>query len=454
MIIKSFKLLGSGKYDLRGEERISYLWKCTHLFSKDIKQPTYEQIIIELLNIIYTKTQQIINDNKNQEDELFYDKLQEYMTSITTEIYGYNINTLNIKSLQCILIMELIEYKKLQKKGFRPIILENMHYWYDDIDYINMIRNYYEGKEYNEYDEQILDKSGNIKINNERYYILLTQTFLDLMKTVKTEKSEINFPTYEDIKTFLTGRINSIYDSKYDTIATNGCPNLKGAYILCFLGEMTLLELVDSLVNEIYLIGITPEIASADGRNMSPWVFYEHDMGHCSLIKDRINKEYIGKTKKFFDAIVKNKDKIGNKMFEAIINVLFYYYHEKPFYYLDIINDLDLLQQKFDSLSLDPKYIYNNKEYEEPHIYNHILPENLWFENNSKNYLLDSQIKEYLFNSLKVFILLWDAFITRGISEIPSNINIVTNNYFISDPMKQKYLKYKNKYIQLKHKIY
>ena len=92
MLIKPFKLLGGGKYDLTGETRISYFWKCTQLFSDEISGTKYEEIIKELLDIIIERTQYIINDNiKNDygnenidksDLDLFYDTLQEYIDSI------------------------------------------------------------------------------------------------------------------------------------------------------------------------------------------------------------------------------------------------------------------------------------------------------------------------------------------------------------------------------------
>jgi hypothetical protein len=480
MLIKPFKLLGGGKYDLTGETRISYLWKCNQLFSDEISGTTYEQIIKELLDIILEKTQFIINDNKEQEYanyddpddpdktwlDFFYETLQEYMDSILTDIPNrrLNINTLNIVSIQCILIMEVFEYRKLAKKGLRPIILENLHYWYYDNEIVQMLKKYYEGVEFDKFNDPLYDENGKIIINPERNYDLLADSFLSLMIKSKYDEYKINFPTFDDIRDYYIEKHSYIYDPKYDIpIPSHSCPNLKGAFILCFVGEMTLLELVESFVNEIYLIGIAPEITFADARNMSPWTFFNHDIGHCSTLKLNVNSTIIKQIKIFFYKVMKNKHIIGNYKFDAIINILFYYYHEFPFYFVPIIDDLDLLDKTIDDLDLldktiddlNQKYIFNDKNYRNPYFYNHILPEHLWFENNIKNKSFELHIKEYLLKSLQLFIILWNTFIRQNNSHIPDDINLRINS-IISEPsessMKYKYLKYKTKYELLKNK--
>ena len=57
-------------------------------------------------------------------------------------------------------------------------------------------------------------------------------------------------------------------------------PNCKNKAIIVLLGEMTLFELLWSLSNDLYFVGLPAQLQFADGRFHTPTTFLEHDLGH------------------------------------------------------------------------------------------------------------------------------------------------------------------------------
>ena len=63
-------------------------------------------------------------------------------------------------------------------------------------------------------------------------------------------------------------------------------PNCKNKAIIVLLGEMTLFELLWSLSNDLYFIGLPAQIQFADGNLHTPTTFLEHDLGHMTARLD------------------------------------------------------------------------------------------------------------------------------------------------------------------------
>jgi hypothetical protein len=59
-------------------------------------------------------------------------------------------------------------------------------------------------------------------------------------------------------------------------------PNCKNKAIIVLLGEMTLFELLWSLSNDLYFVGLPAQIQFADGNLHTPTTFLEHDLGHMA----------------------------------------------------------------------------------------------------------------------------------------------------------------------------
>jgi len=59
-------------------------------------------------------------------------------------------------------------------------------------------------------------------------------------------------------------------------------PNCKNKAIIVLLGEMTLYELLWSLSNDLYFVGLPTQTQYADGRFYIPTTFLEHDLAHIT----------------------------------------------------------------------------------------------------------------------------------------------------------------------------
>ena len=65
-------------------------------------------------------------------------------------------------------------------------------------------------------------------------------------------------------------------------------PNCKNKAIIVLLGEMTLFELLWSLSNDLYFVGLPTQTQYADGRFYIPTTFLEHDLGHMIARLDTV----------------------------------------------------------------------------------------------------------------------------------------------------------------------
>jgi len=65
-------------------------------------------------------------------------------------------------------------------------------------------------------------------------------------------------------------------------------PNCKNKAIIVLLGEMTLFELLWSLSNDLYFVGLPTQTQYADGRFYIPTTFLEHDLAHMTARLDTV----------------------------------------------------------------------------------------------------------------------------------------------------------------------
>jgi len=104
-------------------------------------------------------------------------------------------------------------------------------------------------------------------------------------------------------------------------------PNCKNKAIIVLLGEMTLFELLWSLSNDLYFIGLPTQTQYADGRFYTPTTFLEHDLGHMfsrlDFIKEDVRDEENRNVKKCL-LYINDKSK---EIQDAVLLFLFLFMH-------------------------------------------------------------------------------------------------------------------------------
>ncbi len=199
-----------GMFQLNKVRRDLHFWRCQQV---TCQYHEYQKDIQELLKDIYEATQHELDEVKKI-NAIYAATLQAKFNIIKRTEKPLSQQSLNVKSLQCVVIMTEICRVKEPGKPFSEYPIPRINDEYNQI----------------------------ISIPYENYDILLSI-----------------IPHLETIRLVL--------DPKY---------------ILVLLGEMSLLELVSTYANRQYLIGITTEMAYADGNYYSPFEFVHHDIIHGS----------------------------------------------------------------------------------------------------------------------------------------------------------------------------
>lgn len=266
------------EYSLNKNTREEYFWRCNEMICKT--QEEVKESIKKNLEIIYNITESILISYKKylteiKENTYDYNDLIKAFNKIKSDERDYTLENLNVKSLQCIIIITEISIVTSSKE------------------------------ERDSFDKKRIDEF-------ERNYF--SNTYMDFDAFYKNMK-------YDDEFKYLLGE-----DTKKNYSC---CPDLKGALIMVPLGEMSLYELVYTLANDIYLIGITTTNQFADGKFMTPYEFVKHDIIHSinrknTIQNERITLEY---EKKFIDNIhsILNKD---NENYSKLMIALFLIMHE------------------------------------------------------------------------------------------------------------------------------
>ena len=93
--------------------------------------------------------------------------------------------------------------------------------------------------------------------------------------------NEKDWDTYAKFLTLTDDHMELPYTVFTDEDGDGHCiPNCKNKAIIVLLGEMTLFELLWSLSNDLYFVGLPAQIQFADGNLHTPTTFLEHDLGH------------------------------------------------------------------------------------------------------------------------------------------------------------------------------
>ena len=87
-------LNGGGKYDLTGQERTDYLWRCNQLYCS--KNANYDGLIKMNLDKLFEIVKKVIDDIVDEKIKTY---MQEKLKTIIETEKEFTITTLNIKSL-------------------------------------------------------------------------------------------------------------------------------------------------------------------------------------------------------------------------------------------------------------------------------------------------------------------------------------------------------------------
>ncbi len=178
-----------------------------------------------------------------------------------------------------------------------------------------------------------------------------------------------------------------------------------GNRFLVLLGEMSLIELVSTMADNIYLIGITTENAWADGVELNPFEFMIHDLDHAA------EREFVmafGKKGKKSDPLQFEREFIAglqtNPDTDKILLILFLIIHEQ------LGSERALFSPKIKSGAYDSfvaEYGPDKESYyiawKDPHSYGGLLPAAVRLGGKES-------IRAYLQESLDIFIGSWNQF--------------------------------------------
>ena len=138
-----------------------------------------------------------------------------------------------------------------------------------------------------------------LNIKSVQCAILFTKIFTDTASPEVTRKllesglddklyefySEKDWDTYATFLTLTDDHMELPYTVFTDEDG-HCIPNCKNKAIIVLLGEMTLFELLWSLSNDLYFVGLPAQIQFADGNLHTPTTFLEHDLGHMAARLD------------------------------------------------------------------------------------------------------------------------------------------------------------------------
>ena len=208
---------------------------------------------------------------------------------------------------------------------------------------------------------------------------------------------------------------NILFNVKND----NSCPIVENdkPIIYTLIGELSLLQILNSYAHNIYLIGIVTDMSDADGKNYTPFEFMHHDIIHRKnrLLLDLDNKKTIYE-KQFINYLINNQSISKDKLHKITI-ILFLLMHES----LDenILFKKKIQANNYDTLFSESKTLtfikYKiddnsiNKSWTNTKFFGGLLPEDIFTRLNGE-IMNSSQIPEYLESASTVFINEWNLF--------------------------------------------
>ncbi len=278
-------LNGGGRFDLTGQERLAYLWRCDKITCKCKSKTDYEIGISGNLVILYEVVKKVIESSKAADKQKYLSLLEQ----IQAKIAPFTIKILNLKSLQCVILMTLllIETEKIP----------------DD----KLMASYTERFKIKDLFKQLT--AGNLFLDLDK---LEAECLKDY--TLKNIIQKFRQPTLDEM-------INKVKISGVEY-----CDDIIDVRLSVLLGELSLEEIIESELNIVHLIGITTEMEWADGNLYTPFEFYHHDLIHAnnSVFCTGGN---IPEINKLYKHIKSNKIKLGKKYHDFIM-MLFFLIHE------------------------------------------------------------------------------------------------------------------------------
>ena len=373
---KNNVLYGGSNVNLSGDVRASYIDRCEKMYCGKLSDEECYNIVQKNIIDLYMVAIKVLESyNKSQTEDLYLDMSEKLNNIMSVDISKPDIPMLNIISLQCVILFTEILRKIYPTKAIthdpeitakyalnlyieltRENKWDSYHYIYESIDNIQFIAN--------------------------------------------------PFTTTDKIKSAFS---RLIYDKNHKKI---NCNNLKNNILLVILGEFKLYEILVSLMNDIYLVGITTNMSWADGYYRTPFEFMCHDMIHASARETGYDNTNLIYSKSFIEYIYINKDKFGQDMFDRdifdqIVIILFIIMHENSEAF-NILNEKQIdigsiFYNLYVRIEDDPKY---NWRWTDINYYGGLLPPdiliNKYYEKNS--------IGNYLHDAATRFTLTWNKF--------------------------------------------
>ncbi len=391
--LNSYQQLGGGRFDLTGEARAAYLWRCNEVICKKPAKEEFEKGISDNLSILYEVIKRVIESDKIPCS--LKKKSLDYLERIKSEVIQYSIKNMNLKSLQCVILVTLLIMEK------------------------------------NNYSDEVLMKSypPEYKIMDIFEQLFLSNNWLDLKKI-----EEICMEEY-----YLRKILKKFKRPTFQQIARNQIPesieyekNMENVRICVLLGELSLEEILDSEFNLVHLIGITTEMEWADGRYYTPFEFFHHDLVHAENIEANITNEGMLEYGLFYKYLKEKKLTLGEKYDDYII-MLFLIFHES-------FNTAEILENKTIPTMEDVDagssgFIKDVKSWMNPRFFEGLLPPKIKdIENEEEK---REKIIPYLNETLEELYKEYQEFIKSQSG----------GNYY------KKYLKYKKKYLLLSNSI-
>ncbi len=204
------------------------------------------------------------------------------------------------------------------------------------------------------------------------------------------------------------------------------CDDIIDVRLAVLLGELSLEEIVESELNFVHLLGITSEMEWADGRLYTPFEFLHHDLVHAENITNSVSPSLINRISNLYKHIKSKKTELGKKYHDFII-ILFLLVHES--FNIGEVFSMKTIPTMAD-VSAGSSFIDTVDNWMNPKFFGGLLPPEIQGKRD--------QIIPYLNTSLKDLFELLKKFEEKKGGG---------NTYYT------KYMKYKNKYTQLKNQI-
>ncbi len=230
----------------------------------------YHTIIRDYIDLLYEFTRRTIIDFIDELNPVVLQKYFMYFNRIRDIQVDYTIVNLNLKSLQCILLITLLML---------------------------------EGKDIENEKQHMLKFFPNVKedILNILFYLLKNEDWLD----INTVRNIIKSHTF------------------FSQLLYEGTDKI---FICVLLGNLTIDDIVETIANKILLIGIVTDKTWADNFHLYPFHFMSHDLIHSYTITktDSLNVPFI----KEFINYVNIKYKQDKYTLKQITIILFIILHE------------------------------------------------------------------------------------------------------------------------------